>query len=71
MAFLPHIVGWISKDMKDLPPSRTYDFHRIRLSAEFDEALVSFNIFEAMKHNEDPESVFAMDGIRIFSRIFH
>ena len=21
--------------MKDLPPSRTYDFHRIRLSAEF------------------------------------
>ncbi|XP_075097846.1 uncharacterized protein LOC142175166 [Nicotiana tabacum] len=28
-------IGWISKDMKDFPPSRTYDFHRIRLSAEF------------------------------------
>lgn len=30
--FWLHIVGWISKDLKDLPPSRTYDFHRIRLS---------------------------------------
>ncbi|RYR08267.1 hypothetical protein Ahy_B05g075858 [Arachis hypogaea] len=27
--------GWISKDMKDLPPSRTCDFHQIRLSTEF------------------------------------
>ena len=35
LAFWPHIVGWISKDRKDLPPSRTYDFHRIRLSTEF------------------------------------
>ena len=35
LAFWPHIVGWISKDRKDLPPSRTYNFHRIRLSTEF------------------------------------
>jgi hypothetical protein len=24
--FLPQIVGWVSKDRKDLPPSHTYDF---------------------------------------------
>ena len=34
LVFLPHLVGWISKDLKDLTPYRTYDFHWIWLSTK-------------------------------------